>query len=343
MAYFMGIFAGGPNPAAAIINDGQLVAFAEEERFNRIKMAPHHLPLGSMDYCLQAAGVELQQVKEVGFGWDCPRYIRETALYFEDLEDEFPVEDNEYNQLFETRLRCDFSPVCIEADLISNLAKLDHQLEQEKLTYYPHHLCHAASAFYPSGFEEAVVLTVDGSGEEFATVVWHAKGDGIRAVKEFKLPHTIGGVYATFTEFLGFKPNEEEGKVMGLAPYGEFSQSMQDKLDSIIPFHPETGNYTVNPYMRYLGPRSEGRIFTDKFVEIFGSPKKRSETLGQRHKDLAYNLQWRIEKIVCLLALDAINATGCPNVCLAGGVAMNCKMNGAIGMLDEVAELFVQP
>ena len=343
-SYYLGIFGGqGPNPSAAILLNGKIVAFAEEERFNRIKMSPSSLPFNAIDYCMKTAAVTFEELGDIGFGWDCERYVRDLPNFFENQDKLYPVEDNSYNKLHEARLMSGFNPMRIRTELKVGLAKRGYAFNPEKLKFLPHHLCHVASTFYASSFNEAVVLTIDGSGEEFATIVWHVKNGEYEKLKTFMLPHTIGGVYATVTEYLGFKPDEEEGKVMGLAPYGEYSEELQRKFDELIPYDQKTGDYTVNPYMRFLGKRSFGQKFTDKFVEIFGPAKLRDEPINKHHKDIAFNLQWRVEKIACLLIANAIEQTGCSNVCIAGGVGMNCKMNGEVGKLPEVKALFVQP
>jgi carbamoyltransferase len=157
------------------------------------------------------------------------------------------------------------------------------------------------------------------------------------------LPDTLGGYYATFTEYLGFKPDEEEGKLMGLAPYGRHDEEMQRKLGEVLRFDPASGDFSVDPRFRFFGPRSQGQRFTDRLVASFGPPRLRHEPIDDRHRDIAYNVQWRLEQVAVALARQTIAATGIGNLCLSGGVAMNCKMNGLIACLPEVERIFVQP
>ncbi len=344
MAYYMGIFGGqGPNPGAALLRDGALVAFGEEERFSRIKGAPSAIPVGSIMHCLETAGIGLEQVAQIGFGWDCERYTRDIAGFLQRIETRFGVIDNSYNRLHEQRLRLNLDPLRLKADLRFGLAKRGQALDETKIVFYRHHLCHAASAFYCSGFDTASILTLDGSGEEYTCVLWHGNGTSIRELKSFTLPDSLGGYYATFTEYLGFKADEEEGKLMGLAPYGRYSEEMQRKLEQILRYDPASGDFSVDPRLRFFGPRNHGQRFTDRVVELFGAPRLRHEEIGDRHRDIAFNVQWRLEQVGLGLARQVIAATGSRNLCLSGGVAMNCKMNGLIAQLPEVERIFVQP
>lgn len=344
MNYYMGVFGGqGPNPAAALLQDGELVAFAEEERYSRIKCAPSAIPAGAMTHCLRSAGIGLDRVAEIGFGWDCERYVREIPGFLREIEERLGVEENAYNRLHEQRLRLNLEPARLRADFRFALAKRGYDLDERKIVFYRHHLCHATSAFYCSGFERASILTLDGSGEEYTCVLWEGNGTDVRELKNFTLPDSLGGYYATFTEYLGFKPDEEEGKVMGLAPYGRYDEEMQRKLSEILRFDPASGDFSVDPRFRFYGPRSYGQRFTDRLVELFGPPRLRHDPVDERHRDVAFNVQWRLEQVALALTQRLIAATGNRNLCLSGGVAMNCKMNGLIASLPEVERIFVQP
>ena len=344
MAYYMGVFGGqGPNPAAALVNDGAIVAFAEEERFSRIKGAPSAIPVGAMSHCLQQAKVGLEDVAQIGFAWDCDRYVREIPSLLAEIEKRFGVTENAYNRIHEHRLRLNLDPARIKGDFRFSLAKRGFVLDESRLVFHRHHLCHAASAFFCSGFERASILTLDGSGEEFTCVLCEGTGTSIRELTNFKLPDSLGGYYATFTEYLGFKPDEEEGKVMGLAPYGRLRADLQEKLDRVLHFDPDTGEFSVDPRYRFYGQRSHGQRFSDQLVALFGPPRLRHEEVDDRHRDVAFNVQWRLEQVAIALARRLIAATGIRNLCLSGGVAMNCKMNGLIASLPEVERIFVQP
>ena len=343
MTYHIGLFGNGPNPAAAIVKDGTLLAFAEEERYNRIKMSPYGLPISAILYCLKHAGIGIDEVQSIGFGWDCERYVEDMPAFYKKSRETYPSLDNLYNQLQNNFLLNLYDPIRIKTELQLALASRGLFIDPHKIRFLPHHLCHAASTFYASGFKSASVLTIDGSGEEASTVLWHADASGIRQIKRLDLPNTLGGYYATFTEFLGFKANQDEGKLMGLAPYGEYSEELQDKLGKILAYSPDTGDFNINPYMRYLGRRTYGHRFTDEFVKLFGAPRLSHEKIEKTHIDLAFNVQWRLEQVILALVSNLIKETGDHNLCLAGGVAMNCCMNGKIAGMPEVANIFVQP
>jgi carbamoyltransferase len=343
MGYFLGLFGPGPNPSAALVRDGAIVAFAEEERFTRIKTAPNSLPIGALLYCLREAGIGIGDVEGIGFGWECDRYATAMPAFNEQFRRRYPEPDNSYNRLQEEYLLNLYHPTRIRTDLRQALALRGVYLEPERVHFLPHHLCHAASAYYCSGFAEAAVLTLDGSGEEMSTVMWHGVGDRIKELRSFKLPHSLGAYYATFTEFLGFKANQDEGKLMGLAPYGEHSAAIQAKLDQVLPYDAATGEFELNPYMRYLGAHTFGRRFSDRFVEVFGRPRLAHEPIEARHRDLAFAVQRRLEQVVAGLVRALVGMTGVRSLCLAGGVAMNCCMNGKLSRMDEVREIFVQP
>lgn len=343
MSYHIGVFGYGPNPSAALLENGVLVAFVEEERYNRIKMAPNSLPVGALMYCLKEAGIGIDDVECIGFGWDCDRYVAEMPGFHSKYRADYPTSSNEYNVLQDEFMLNLYDPKRIRTDFQQSLALQGVILPPDKIRFLPHHLCHAASTYHASGFRSASILTIDGSGEEASTVLWHANGAKIKELERFDLPHTLGGYYATFTEFMGFRANQDEGKLMGLASYGAYSEELQEKLNKVLSFSPETGSFRVNPYMRYLGARTYGRRFTDELVELFGKPRLSHQAIEKAHRDLAFNVQWRLEKVVQALARDLIKRTGDTNLCLAGGVAMNCCMNGKLAMLPEVAKFFVQP
>jgi len=343
MGYFLGLFGYGPNPSAAIVRDGAIVAFAEEERFNRIKTAPNALPVSALLYCLKAAGIGIDAVAGIGFGWDSERYVDAMPRFYAETRTEFPSADSEYNLLQEEYLLNLYHPERIRTDLRHALASRGVFLDPSRVRFLPHHLCHAASTFYASGFGEASILTIDGSGEEYSSFMWHGVEDRIKELRHVKLPHSLGGFYATFTEFLGFKAYQDEGKLMGLSSYGRYSDEIQAQLDEVLPWSPGSGEFRLNPYMRYLGPRTYGRRFTDRFVATFGKPRLGHEPIEAYHRDLAFNVQWRLEQIVAALVRSLIALTGVPSLCLAGGVAMNCCMNGKLSRLEQVRDIFVQP
>lgn len=339
----LGLFGPGPNPSAALIKQGKLVAFIEEERLNRIKTSPHTVPVQSARACLKMAGLTLDDIAGIAYAWDSPRYVSESPAFFERQRKE-TGDTSIYNQLQEASYVNLMHPERIEQTLKLGLGDLSRNRRIPKVTYYPHHLCHAASAFYCSGFEEANILTLDGSGEETTTMLAHGTSRGIEVVKRYELPNTLGGFYATFTEYMGMKPYQDEGKLMGLASYGKYSADLQQKLDQFLSFDAQTGDFKLNPKLRYVGAHTYGARFTDAFVEIFGPAREAAvSALDRGYPDIAFNVQWRLEQIAIALAKNLHKKTGSRKLTLAGGVAMNCVMNGKLAEQDFVDDIFVQP
>lgn len=343
MAYYLGISASGVNPSAALLRDGELVAFAEEERFVRVKNAPGAYPFAAMHFCLERAGIEASDLAGIGFAWDCERYVAEMPAFFESLRQRWSEDTDAYNRLHERRLLATLDPHRIRTDLQLEFARRGQKLDPGSIAFLPHHRCHAASAYLSTGWSEASVLTLDGSGEEIATVLWHARGLELRELARFDLPHTLGGYYATFTEYLGFRSDREEGKLMGLAAYGRFRPELQSKLQRVLDLDAQRGDYRVDPRFRFYGPRSQGQRFTDALTALLGPPRPPGGEIEDRHRDIAFNVQWRLEAAAAALVRRLVRETDCGDLCLAGGVAMNCKMNGEIARLEEVRRIFVQP
>lgn len=342
--YFLGLFGGsGPNPAAALIKENKLIAFAEEERFSRVKNAPSQLPIRSILFCLDKAGINAKDLTQIGVAWNCEKYAKHQPEFLKSIKEQYPNSDNDYNDLHETKLLTAFHPTMITENLRFGLAKANHFIDPNKIQFLDHHHCHAASTFYASGFRKSLIFTIDGSGEENCTVEWRANDNSIDMIKSHKLPNTLGGYYGTFTEFLGFRSDSEEGKLMGLAPYGRFDIDLQKKLSQFLSFDEQSGDYRIDPTFRFYGKRSYNAKFTDKLVELFGIPRSSFEPITDEHKNLAFNVQWRLEKVVSTLISKSIEKNGIANVCIAGGVGMNCKMNGVIGELKNVENIYVQP
>jgi carbamoyltransferase len=334
----LGMFGPGENPSAALIMNGKLVALIEEERLNRIKMSPNHLPINAAKLCLKIGGININNVNEIAWGWDCEKYEKYLKNENKKIKNKknFNYLQNELNKNLYNSARIRRA---VKIGFSDQLKK-----KMPKIHFLNHHLCHAASAFFCSGFKESNILTIDGSGEDLTTLLCEAKGNKIKIINKFKIPNSLGGYYATFTEFLGFKPYMDEGKFMGLAAYGKYSKKIQSKLDKFLKYNKSNGFYEVNNKLRYDGKHTFGERFTDEFVKIFG--KKRQENISALTKpypDIAFNVQHRLENIVKLLAKNLYKKNNLQNLCLAGGVAMNCKMNGELSKEKYIKNIFVQP
>ena len=343
MNYYLGIFGGvGTNPSAALLKGKKIIAFAEEERFTRIKNAPLALPINSIHFCLKEADISIDKVKKISFGWDCPHQFKKVPIFLNKLYNKFPALKNNYNLNLEKRVKLGYDPDKIFNELKWSFAKKNQKLNK-KIFFYKHHLSHAASTFYASGFNESSILILDGMGEEFTGGFYVGKKNKISCIKKFHLPNTLGGFYSTFTEFFGFKSNSEEGKLMALASFGKYSEKIQKKLNKFLKYNILNGEFELNPVLRFGGKRSKSPRFSDEFIKIFGSPLNKEKNISISYKNLAYNVQWLLEKIVSLLVKDLIKKTNIPNICLAGGVHMNCKLNGVLANLPEVDKIYIQP
>ena len=339
----LGLFGPGPNPSACLLVDSVVVSWVEQERLDRIKTSPNSLPIQAAKSCLKMAGLSLDEIDGIAYGWDCERYVKEIPEFFKNQRKKENDYD-EFNILQEELFVNLYHPKRIKRILQSGLGSLSKTNKLPEIIFYSHHLCHAASTFYCSGFEQANILTLDGSGEEVTTLLATGNKNEIEEIQKFYLPNTLGGFYATFTEYLGFRPYHDEGKVMGLASYGKFDQDLQNKMDQVISYDLDTGEFKVNPRMRYVGKHTYGARFTDELVELFG-PMRDSKTsaLEKPYPDIAFALQWRLEQIVITLAKQLHRKTGLRKFCLAGGVAMNCVLNGKLAEQEFCDDIYVQP
>jgi carbamoyltransferase len=208
----------------------------------------------------------------------------------------------------------------------------------------PHHRVHAFQAAMQSPFDRSVVLTVDGSGDQHCSVLWSHEGTDLRPIREIFMPHSLGWVYAAFTEYLGFDAYDGEYKVMGLAAYGRPNEDLARKLDQVI-FPAEDGvEYRIEPKLIHYGPRTYSERFTDHLVDLLGrKPRLRDAEITSWHEDVAYAVQAKLEETVVRLIRWAVRETGYRNVCIGGGVGLNVKMNSRIFQMPEVEDVFPQP
>jgi carbamoyltransferase len=330
----LGISAYYHDAAAALIRDGVIVAAASEERFSR-KKNDSAFPRAAILYCLREAGVSGAEIDNVAF-YDKPfqkfdrlveTYLQFAPRGFASFRTSMPVWMNE--KLFQRRL------------LLGELAGIHAALgANDKLLFSEHHYSHAASAFFPSPFEEAAVLTLDGVGEWATTTSGVGRGRELEITKEIHFPHSIGLLYSAFTYYTGFKVNSDEYKVMGLAPYGE-PKYAQAIFDEILDVKPDGSFRLAMDYFDYC----TGLTMTNgKFDALFGGPARRSsERLTQRHMDLAASVQAVTEQVVLRLTRALAKETGLKNLCMAGGVALNCVANGKVLRDGAFDDIWVQP
>jgi carbamoyltransferase len=341
----LGMLGLGKNPGACLMENGRLVACAEEERFNREKVSMDRWPVESIRYCLKAGDCSLPEIDRVAIAWGLDKYPDYMQSFFRAQEHTYPRKGEAFRET-EAAIVRRYAPEVYVADLTRalQLARLGH-LDPAKVEHYSHHLCHAAAAFYPSGFEEALLFILDGSGEDEATTVWRADADGLRCVERFRLPDSLGRAYATITEYLGFRAYSDEGKVMGLAPYGRPDPDVMAAMGRFVAIE-DDGSYAVDPDFIYYGRHSYNPRFTDQLVDLLGPPRvprQRNEPIDGRYRNVAYAIQSLLERAVVRLVQRWVRETGIATICLGGGVAMNCKMNGIVADLHEVERLFIHP
>ncbi len=330
----LGISAFYHDSAAALVRDGKIVAAAQEERFSRRKHDAA-FPAASTAWCLRQGGLAPEQVDRVIF-YEKPflkferlleTYLAFAPRGFRSFAAAMPVWIRE--KLFQKSL------------LISELRKLGPEVEwSNRIGFSTHHLSHAASAFYPSPFPEAAVLTVDGVGEWTTTSIARGGTNGITLLEEIQFPHSLGLLYSAFTSFCGFAVNDGEYKLMGLAPYGQPRHAAKIR-DHLIDLRND-GSFRLN--LDYFDYCTGLRMTNRRFAGLWGGPARVPESpLTQREMDLAASVQAVLTSAMLGLARRAREVSACSNLCLAGGVALNCVANGAIHRTGLFDRLWVQP
>ncbi len=331
----LGLSAYYHDSAAALIRDGDIVAAAQEERFSR-KKHDSAFPGQAIRYCLDEGGITLADVDEVVF-YDKPLVKFERLL--ETYLSYAPSGIRSFIAAMPVWLK---EKLYLKSTLKSELADLGgiDKKALPLLLFAEHHQSHAASAFFPSPFEKAAVMCLDGVGEWATTTVWVGDGNQLTAEWEIDFPHSLGLLYSAFTYYTGFRVNSGEYKLMGLAPYGE-PKYVDLILDNLIDLK-EDGTFRLD--MQYFNYCTGLTMTNSKFDQLFGAPARKPETeISQREMDIAASIQKVTEEVVLRLAKAVRKETGCNKLCLAGGVALNCVANGELlrsGIFDDI---WVQP
>ena len=312
--------------AACLLQDGEIVAAASEERFTR-KKHDSDLPMNAIRYCLETARIRAEDLDYVGF-YEKP-FVKFKRILFTHLAC-YPLSLKPFLKALPSWIH--------EKLVIPSVIREKIGFEGEVLMT-EHHLSHAASSFLVSPFEEAAIITVDGVGEWSTATYGRGRGNDIELFKEIRFPHSLGLLYTAFTYYLGFKVNSAEYKVMGLAPYGE--PKYYDKVRQLIDIRPD-GSFALD--MRYFNYLSGLTMTNSKFDELFGAPPRKSDgPMEQRHMDLAASVQKVTEDVMLVMARHVAKETGSKNLCLAGGVALNCVANGRILREGPFEHIYVQP
>jgi carbamoyltransferase len=329
----LGISAYYHDAAACLVEEGRIVAAAQQERFTR-KKHDAAFPAEAIRYCLDEAGIGLDAVDHVVF-YDKPflkfERLLETYLTFA------PRGFASFRTALPVWLR---EKLFLKSMLVEELTRLGSTTARERLLFSEHHLSHAASAFFASPFQDAAILTMDGVGEWATTSLAIGRGNHIEVIREIEFPHSIGLLYSAFTYYTGFKVNSGEYKVMGLAPYGapRFKQAI---LDNLIDVKPD-GSFRLD--LQYFDYCTGLRMTNERFHALFGGPPRDPESpLTQRDMDLAASIQAVCEEVVLKLTRAVARETGQQNLCMAGGVALNCVANGHVLRDGAFKNVWIQP
>ena len=331
MSYILGISAFYHDSAATLLRDGVVVCAFQEERFSRLKQ-DKSFPRNAIRACFQFAGITLKDLDQV--------------CYYEDPDKKYDRIISTYRRNFPkglTLLTREFPKYRFNRKVVKSLAQ---QLQEEfgvpaqKVTTSEHHLSHAASAYYPSPFESAAILCVDGVGEWATVSAWHGKGNQLVPLWTIDFPHSLGLLYSAFTYFCGFKVDSGEYKLMGLAPYG--APVYADMIEREIIAIRDDGTFTLNPV--YFDYETGSEMTSPHFDKLFNGPRRLPEAeITQREMDLAASVQVVTEKVMQHLAKRLQRETGESNLCLAGGVALNCVANGKLLKEKIFQNIFIQP
>ncbi len=333
--YILGISAYYHDSAVALIRDGVIIAAVQEERFTRIK---HYagFPIESVKYCLSEENIDVSDIDSIVF-YDKP------LIKFERLLETYLAYAPKGFRSFLTAMPLWLKEkLFLKSTLKKEFAKIANCKESElpKLLFSSHHQSHAGSAFYPSPFHDASVLCLDGVGEWATTTCWSGEGNQLKLLWEINFPHSLGLLYSAFTYYAGFKVNSGEYKLMGLAPYGE-PEYVDLILENLIDLK-EDGSFRLN--MRYFNYATGLTMTNNKFAKLFGGPARKPETeITQKEMNLASSIQSVTEEIVLRLARSIHKDHGSDNLCLAGGVALNCVSNGRLLREGPFKNIWIQP
>ncbi len=331
--YILGISAYYHDSAACLLKDGEIIAAAQEERFSR-KKHDSRFPVHAIQYCLGEAGISIDDVLHIVF------YDKPLVKFERLLETYLAYAPKGLFSFFSAMPVWLKEKLFLKSTLKKEFSSLSPSKKSPNLLFTEHHQAHAASTFFVSPFEKSIVLCLDGVGEWATTTAWLGEGNKLTPLWEIDFPHSIGLLYSAFTYYTGFKVNSGEYKVMGLAPYGE--PRYTDLIYKYLIDLKEDGTFRLN--MEYFNYAAGLTMTNDKFHRLFGGPPRKSEsTLTQKEMDLARSVQDVTEEVMLRLARSVQRETGVKNLCLSGGVALNCVANGKILKAKIFDEIFIQP
>jgi carbamoyltransferase len=333
----------GRDPSACLLQDGRITAFVEEERLIRYKHATNVFPIRSIETVLHQGGLTLADVDAFAMGYDGPRFANgEMAAFYDRLNERYPPDRGSRSWQLGNLSRTAYP--ALQARLANELLRRFGVRTPSPLHCHPHHRSHAVATFHLSPFEEALVFTVDGSGEHHCTTVWRGAGQDLELLYEVELPHSLGWFYSAVTEYLGFESYDGEYKVMGLAAYGRPHDHFRTVFDQVLHAGPEGFDYVLERDFIHNGPHTWSGRFTDRLVAAMGlAPRAAVDPITAEHEDFAFEAQRALEETVLRMLRHFREKTGLRNLTIGGGVGQNVKMNGRIGESGLFDEVFLFP
>jgi carbamoyltransferase len=367
--HILGISTFGENPAACLVSGGVMQAFCQEERFTRLKVSEGHFPTHAVTWCLRSQGLRLGDIDRIAVSWDCTKYpwtmLRHLARVRLALPRGGRADTSSLahpgGQTAAWRYLLQHTPAAFEQGIRDHLRDAGHRGPIPRIVFVPHHDAHAFQAFHQSSFEESAVLVVDGSGEEDTVSGYHFSRDGWRRLFQMEVPQSLGWYYGGFTAYLGFHANRDEGKLMGLAALGADRRDDNpwlERLDAVLSIRPD--GFELDPtYFKFAGNEHHAR-FSDRLRRFITGHDSRLEpvAIGEtarvdgrlqpryllpEYVDLAYAVQDRLEEALLALTRRLRRESGSERLCLAGGVAMNCKANGRLLDDSGIQDIFIHP
>lgn len=343
----------GAESSACIINNGKLVAFADEDKLTHIKRINGAFPEKSIAYCIKQAGISMKDIDVVAIPWDCESFDNKMSkFYMKYFHQYYPVDKGSIKWCLKQMDNMNSNVHLKDIQQFFN----EHNCDVPKVEFVRHHLAHAASTYFMSGFDKASIMVVDAHGEKECTSFWKGEGRQIEEIGRIEIPHSLGWYYVAFTNFCGFEPKFGEGKLMGLAAYGRYNKEIEKKVSEVL--KTDNGLYELNSKLIF-GDHSKSKFYTDWFEDMMGKPRK-SDTkvffddegcingikygkIDQYYKDVAYMAQGYLEKALINCLNWVYREKGIGKFCLAGGVHLNCKANGVLAEQPFVEDLFVIP
>ena len=338
----LGVFHSYSDPSAALVRDGKVLAFVEEERLARVKHAMGYFPSRAVRYVLQAAGVSIRDVDSVVQAWDCPAYDNgQLAAVYSRINSKYPTSEGDL--AYQQKHRQALTSQNQRNIILQHFRREFGDIEFPPISFVRHHLTHACMAYFHSGLDNALVLTLDGSGEWTTTSWWQGHDGRLEPLHEVTIPHSLGWFYSALTEYLGFRAYDGEYKVMGLAAYGKPDPTLAERIAQIV-WYDGQGGFETDPMLMSRGPRKYSYYYPDSLADHLGRPPRtESEKIDDWHMSLAYEVQRRLEDVVEDQVAYWTQKTGLSNLAIAGGVGLNIKMNARLFRSRLVEDIFIHP